>query len=74
MNDLYKWVGNSEGENIIKSFNKKPSIDLRINQLKTNLDNFLKILHANKIDAEIIQDLHNGITLKSNPISIKNLP
>ena len=72
--DLYKWVGNSEGENIIKAFNKKPSIDLRINQLKTNLDNFLKVLHENKIDAEIINDLHNGITLKSNPRSIKNLP
>ena len=72
--DLYKWVGNSEGENIIKAFNKKPSIDLRINQLKTNLDNFLKVLHENKIDAEIIKDLHNGITLKSNPRSIKNLP
>jgi len=72
--DLYKWVGNSEGENIIKAFNKKPSIDLRINQLKTNLDKFLKVLHENKIDAEIIKDLHNGITLKSNPRSIKNLP
>ena len=72
--DLYKWVGNSEGENIIKAFNKKPSIDLRINQLKTNLDNFLKVLHENNIDAEIINDLHNGITLKSNPRSIKNLP
>jgi len=72
--DLYKWVGNSEGENIIKAFNKKPSIDLRINQLKTNLDKFLKVLNENKIDAEIINDLHNGITLKSNPRSIKNLP
>ena len=36
--DLYKWFGISDGENIIKAFNKKPSIDLRINQLKTNLD------------------------------------
>ncbi len=26
--DLYKWVGNSEGENIIKAFNKKPSKNL----------------------------------------------
>ena len=29
VNDLYKWLGNSKGENIIKAFNKKPSIDLR---------------------------------------------
>jgi len=74
VNDLYKWVGNSKGENIVKAFNKKPSIDLRINQLKIDLDEFLKILHENKIDAEIIKDLKNGITLKSNPRSIKNLP
>ena len=74
VNDLYKWVGNSKGENIVKAFNKKPSIDLRINPLKTDLDKLLKVLHENKIDAEIIKDLHNGITLKSNPRSIKNLP
>ncbi|WP_288262091.1 16S rRNA (cytosine(967)-C(5))-methyltransferase, partial [uncultured Prochlorococcus sp.] len=74
VNDLYKWLGNSKGENIVKAFNKKPSIDLRINPLKTDLDKFLKLLHENKIDAEIIKDLNNGITLKSNPRSIKNLP
>ena len=74
VNDLYKWLGNSKGENIVKAFNKKPSIDLRINPLKTDLDKFLKVLHENKIDAEIIKDLNNGITLKSNPRSIKNLP
>ena len=72
MNDLYKWLGNSKGENIVKAFNKKPSIDLRINPLKTDLDKFLKVLHVNKIDAEIIKELNNGITLKSNPRSIKN--
>ena len=74
VNDLYKWVGNSEGENIAMAFNKKPSIDLRINRLKTDLEEFLKVLHENNIDAEIIKDLNNGITLKSNPRSIKNLP
>ncbi len=74
VNDIYKWLGNSEGENIVKAFNKKPSIDLRINQLKTNLNEFLKLLHENQIDAEIIKDLNNAITLKSNPRSIKNLP
>ena len=74
VNDLYKWLGNSKGENIVKAFNKKPSIDLRINPLKTDLDKFLKVLHENKIDAEIIKELNNGITLKSNPRSIKNLP
>ena len=37
-------------------------------------DNAEKNVHENNIDAEIINDLHNGITLKSNPRSIKNLP
>jgi 16S rRNA (cytosine967-C5)-methyltransferase len=74
VNDIYKWVGNTEAENIVKSFNKIPAIDLRINQLKTDADEFLKVLHQNKINAETIKDLKNGITLKSNPRSIKKLP
>ena len=74
VDDLYKWFGNTKGENIVKAFNKKPSIDLRINPIKTDLDKFLKVLHENKIDAEIIKELNNGVTLKSNPRSIKNLP
>ncbi|MCR8539750.1 MAG: 16S rRNA (cytosine(967)-C(5))-methyltransferase [Prochlorococcus marinus CUG1439] len=74
VNDLYKWVGINDAEKIVKAFNKKPSIDLRINPLKTDLDEFLKVLCEKKIDAEIIKDLNNGITLKSNPRSIKNLP
>ena len=31
VNDLYKWLGNRKGENIVKALNKKPTIDLRIN-------------------------------------------
>tara|TARA_B100000945_G_scaffold281063_1_gene248547 strand:- start:41 stop:1087 length:1047 start_codon:yes stop_codon:yes gene_type:complete len=74
VNDLVAWVGIDDATKIAKSFNKKPSIDLRINPLKTNLDNFLKVLRENKISAEPIKKLKNGITLKSNPRSIKNLP
>ena len=39
-----------------------------------NLDQFLKVLYENKINAEPIKELKNGITLTSNPRSIKNLP
>ena len=74
VNDIYKWVGTNDAENIVKAFNKKPSIDLRINKLKTHLDQFLKLLYENKINAEPIKELNNGITLKSKPRSIKNLP
>ena len=74
VNELVKWVGIKDAENIAKAFNKKPSIDLRINPLKTDANKFLNILHENKINAELIKKLNYGITLKSNPRSIKNLP
>ena len=74
VNELINWFGIEDAENIAKAFNKKPSIDLRINPIKTNLDIFLKVLHENNINAEPIKKLKNGITLISNPRSIKNLP
>tara|TARA_Y100001970_G_C14247741_1_gene869540 strand:- start:3668 stop:4981 length:1314 start_codon:yes stop_codon:yes gene_type:complete len=74
VNELVNWVGIKDTENIAKAFNKKPSIDLRINPLKTDVNNFLKVLHENKINAEPITKLNNGITLNSNPRSIKKLP
>ena len=74
VNDLCNWVGVKDAENIIKAFNKKPSIDLRINPLKTDLNEFLNMLHKNKIKAQPIKELKNSITLKSNPRSIKDLP
>ena len=54
----FMWF-NYSVENIVKAFNKKPTIDLRINPLKTDLDKFLKVLHEKKIDAEIIKDNFN---------------
>ena len=74
VNELVHWVGIKDAENIAKAFNKKPKIDLRINPLKTDLDKFLKVLDENKINAERIKKLNNGISLKSNPRSIKELP
>ena len=72
--EIVNWVGIKEAQNIAKAFNKKPSIDLRINSLKTNSEKFLKELHENQICAEPINQLKNGITLNSNPRDIKNLP
>ena len=74
VNELVNWFGIKDAENIAKAFNKKPSIDLRINPLKTDSDNFLKVLYENKINAEPIKKLNNAITLNSNPRSIKKLP
>ena len=74
VNELVQWVGIKDAENLARAFNKKPSIDLRINSLRTNMDNFLKVLHENKIDAEPINQLNNGISLNSCTRSIKKLP
>ncbi len=74
VNELVNWFGIKDAEDLAKAFNKKPSIDLRINPIKTDLDKFLKVLIENNINAEPIKSLKNGITLNSNPRSIKNLP
>ena len=74
VNEIVDWVGIKQAENIAKSFNKKPSIDLRVNPLKTDVNKLLKVLHEKKINAAKINKLNNGITLNSNPRSIKNLP
>ncbi len=72
--EMIDWFGVQDAENIAKAFNKKPSIDLRINSLNNNTENFLKILKQNNIDAKPIKNLVNGIELITKPRSIKNLP
>ena len=74
VNEIVNWVGIEEAKNIVKAFNKKPSIDLRINSLKTDLNKFLKELNESNIDAAPINHLNHGVALNSNPRSIKNLP
>ena len=72
--EIVNWVGIKEAKNIAKAFNKKPSIDLRINSLKTDLNKFLNELSECNINATAISQLKNGIALNSNPRSIKKLP
>ena len=71
--DLYKWLGNSMGENIVKAFNKKPSIDLRINQLKTDLDEFLKVLHKNKINQNKLQKTYTLFKIRIHKVLVSLL-
>ena len=74
VHEIVNWFGIKEGKNIIKAFNKKPSIDLRINSLKTDVNKCLKELDKCNINAAPINHLNNGVALNSNPRSIKNLP
>ncbi len=72
--EIVNWFGIEEAKNISKAFNKKPSIDLRINSLKTDLNKFLKKLNEFNINALPINDLNHGVALNANPRSIKKLP
>ena len=74
VNEIVNWLGIEKAKNVIKAFNKKPSIDLRINTLKTDLNKFLKELKKCNIDAAPISKLNDGVALNSNPRSIKKLP
>ncbi len=72
--EIIDWVGINNVEIITKSFNKKPSIDLRINTLKTNIKDFMEeFQNANLVVSEI-KDLKTGVELKSKARSIKKLP
>ena len=72
--DIIEWVGFEKAINIAQAFNKRPTIDLRINTLKTNIDEMLKALEKKNVDAYKIKDLKTGIELKSKSRSIRNLP
>ena len=72
--EIIDWVGINNAEIITKSFNKKPSIDLRINTLKTNLKDVMEQFQNANLVATKIKNLKTGIELKSKARSIKKLP
>jgi len=72
--EMVHWYGETVASNIAKAFNKKPSIDLRINILKTDLNSCLDSFKLNDIKAEPIENLNNAITFKGKVGSISELP
>ncbi len=72
--EIIDWFGLKKASNIAASFNKRPSIDLRINPLKTNVDEIIKELEKEDIQASKINNLKNGIELKTKSRSIRDLP
>ena len=72
--EIITWFGLKKASNIAASFNKRPTIDLRINPLLANLDEILLALKKENIEASKIKDLKNGIELKTKSRSIRNLP
>ena len=72
--EIIDWVGINNAEIIAKSFNKKPSIDFRINTLKTNMKDVIEEFRSSNLVAIEIKDLKTGVELKSKARSIKKLP
>ncbi len=74
VNEMISWYGIIETKKIVKAFNKKPKIDLRINTLKITMRECLEIFYNNNIDVVPINKLENGLFLKSKPRSIRKMP
>ena len=72
--EIIDWFGLEKASNIAASFNKRPTIDLRINPLKTSVDEIIKDLQKEDIQASKINNLKNGIQLKTKSRSIRDLP
>ncbi len=72
--EIIDWEGINNAEIIAKSFNKKPSIDFRINTLKTNMKEVIEEFRSSNLVAIEIKDLKTGVELKSKARSIKKLP
>ena len=72
--EIIDWVGFKKASKIVASFNKRPNIDLRINPLRADVDEIIQALKEENLIALKIEDLKNGIELKTKSRSIKNLP
>jgi len=74
VNEMIAWFGIDETKKIAMAFNKKPKIDFRVNTLKTTMKECVEIFQQNNIDVKTINNLANGLVLKSKPRSIRKLP
>tara|TARA_Y100001978_G_scaffold72644_1_gene65167 strand:+ start:2919 stop:4235 length:1317 start_codon:yes stop_codon:yes gene_type:complete len=74
VNEMIGWLGISQTKKIAQAFNQKPKIDLRINLLKTTVNESIELFRERNINVEPIKELNNAIVLKSKPRNIKSLP
>ena len=72
--EIIDWFGLNKASNIAASFNKRPTIDLRINPLKANVDIVIKDFEKEDIQVSKIHNLRNGIELKTKSRAIRDLP
>jgi len=72
--EMIHWVGLDQAKIIAKSFNQKPSIDIRLNTLKTNISKSLFAFKQSGFDVKEIKGFANAFQLMSKPRSIQDLP
>ena len=72
--EIINWYGLSKAEDIAKAFNKRPSIDIRVNTLKTNSELLLEEFKSSNLKVEPIEEIKNGIQLLTKPRNVKDLP
>tara|TARA_B100000965_G_scaffold140969_1_gene117368 strand:- start:910 stop:2226 length:1317 start_codon:yes stop_codon:yes gene_type:complete len=72
--EIIDWFGITKAYEIASSFNKIPTIDLRINTLKSSIYDTFQDFKNQGIEASKIKGLQNGIVLKNKSRLISNLP
>ena len=74
VNELWQCIGPERTTALAQAANRIPSLDLRVNPLRTTLEQQLQALAAAGIEAQPIADLPQGISLLGRPGSLTQLP
>ena len=74
VNELWQCIGPERTTALAQAANRIPSLDLRVNPLRTTLEQQLQALAAAGIEAQAIADLPQGISLMGRPGSLPQLP
>ena len=72
--NLFEWIGKEEAEVLSKSFNRVPTIDLRVNRLRTIPQKVIYSLEAEGIHTIPIENCPYGLEVKSGHGALKNWP
>ena len=74
VNELWQCIGPERTTALAQAANRIPSLDLRVNPLRTTVEQQLQALAAAGIEAQPIADLPQGISVMGRPGSLTQLP
>ncbi len=72
--ELIVWRGKDGAEEMAFAFNQVPSIDLRVNRIKTNPASLKAIFSSNGIESDFIKSHPDGLIMASGAGDIRNWP